>query len=562
MNGRPPNRIARHYDFVIVGAGSAGCVLANRLSADPAIRVLLLEAGGEHRDLRVRVPLAWHPTSESPRFGWSYYSEPEEWTAGRSLHQPRGRLLGGSSSVNGMMYSRGNRGDYDAWAALGLSGWSYNEVLPYFRCAETNWRGASEHHGASGPMHVARNPRAPGIYSRFIATAQRLGYRELDDFHGPEQEGFGMPDFSVRRGERESSATAYLGPIRRRSNLHVETNAHVARVLLEGSRATGVEYRCSGQTLRVSAGEVILSGGAFNSPQLLLLSGIGPQRELGAVGVTALHDLPAVGRNLQDHPLVPFVFASSRSLGFENAMRLDQLALACLRWAIKRTGPLCNAPLSVQAYIRLREESRWPDTQFQVSHVSFMSRPWFPGWRKSAGNQFSATAIQLHPTSRGSVTLRSSNPDDAPVIRLGLLSTEEDRRAAREMVHFVRQFFATAPVSELIADEVFPGRAVQSESDVDGFLRNAIQTAMHPTSTCAMGLDPSSSVVDASLRVHGLQGLRVVDASVMPLIISGNTHAPTVMIAEKAAALILNTGADVASNVHTPQPHATFALKR
>lgn len=531
--------MSRHFDFVIVGAGTAGCVLANRLSVDPGTRVLLVEAGGGNRNLMIRVPLAWHPASESPRFGWKFHTDPEPATAGRRLHQPRGRLLGGTSSINGMMYSRGNRDDYDGWARLGLEGWSYDDVLPYFKLSETNWRGETAFHGGSGPLSVARNPCESGIYPRMIATAQAMGYAENEDFHGPVQAGFGMPDFTVRRGERESSATAYLTPARNRANLVIETGALVSRVLLDGCRATGIEYSARGTTFRVSAGEVILSGGAFNSPQLLQLSGIGEAEALNTVGVIPRHDLPAVGRNLQDHPLVAAMFRASEPLGFEKLLRLDRLAGSCLRWALNRSGPLGEAPLSVQGYVCSDSANEWPDTQFQVSHVSFLSRPWFPGWRKSAEHQFTAAAMQLRPEGRGSVSLASANPADAPRIHLALLECEHDRRAARDMLRFIRRFFATSPISEMIGGELFPGSAIDTDAAIDAHLRETIHTGMHPTSSCAMGTDPTVSVVDRELRVHGVERLRVVDASVMPTIVSGNTSAPTMMIAEKASDMIL-----------------------
>lgn len=531
--------MATIYDYVIVGAGSAGCVLANRLSEDRGNKVLLIEAGGAGHPLAVRVPLSWHMASETPRFTWGYGSEPEAGTARRVLDQPRGRLLGGTSSINGMMYSRGNRGDYDGWARMGLAGWSYDEVLPYFRRSETNWRGGTLYHGGSGPVSVARNPREPIIYPAMIETAKRLGYSEVEDFHGAAQEGFGMADFKVRRGERESSATAYLAPARHRPNLTIETNTLVSRILFEGRRAVGVEYVHKGRTERVSAGEVILSGGAFNSPQVLMLSGVGAPAELEAVGVPVHHALPAVGRNLQDHPLVASVFGASRAFDFEKLLRLDRLAASCLRWAIDGGGPLGNAPLSVQGYVRTQPGGEWPDTQFQVSHVSFMARPWFPGWRAGAGHQFTAAAMQLHPEGRGSVTLRSADPAAPPVIRLGLFSHPADIQAARGMLRFIRRFFATAPVSELIAGELFPGSDVDDDDAIDAHLRATIQTAMHPTSSCAMGLDSETSVVDAALNVHGLTGLRVVDTSIMPRIVSGNTGAPAMMIGEKASDLIL-----------------------
>jgi len=529
------------YDVIVVGAGSAGCVIASRLCADPSVRVLLIEAGARyrHRHPLVRAPLGWHPVSDSRRFGWGFATEPEPATGNRVLPQPRGKLLGGTSSINGMMYSRGNRGDYDGWARSGLSGWSYDSVLPYFRRSESSWRGETTYHGAAGPMRVSANPKEPGIYPVMIETARQLGHSEVDDFHGPTQEGFGMPDFTTRGGRRESAATAFLIPALHRPNLTLATHAQVVRVRLEGATATGVDYVQHGRLTSAAAGEVILSGGAFGSPQMLLLSGIGQPDELGAAGVTVRHELPAVGRNLQDHPLVPAVFQGSRAFNFEKLLRLDRLTGSALRWLATGGGPVGEAPVSVQGFVQLRQETGFPDTQFQVSHVSFMARPWFPGWRAGAGHQFTAAAMQLRPRGRGSVTLRSSDPFAAPCIRLGLMQEEADRRAAREMFSFMRQFFATPPASELIAQELFPGDGVNSPAEIDAFLRGTIQTGMHPTSSCAMGVDPATSVVDAGLRVHGLRGLRVADASVMPRIVSGNTHAPAVMIGEKAADLAL-----------------------
>jgi len=526
------------FDYIIVGAGSAGCVLANRLSADSKCRVLLLEAGGGDRHALVRIPIAWLNLSQQPRFTWGYRAEPETGTASRALEQPRGKLLGGTSSINGQMYSRGNAADYDGWARAGLAGWSYREVLPYFRRSEANWRGAGEYHGATGPLSVEPIRHHPDLYQLMVATAAGMGFSHLEDFHGASQEGFGMPDVTVRRGKRESSATAYLAPARRRRNLEIRTEALVTRVLLSGTRATGVEYAAQGQVQRASGTEVILCGGTFNSPQLLLLSGVGRAAELAAAGVTPLHELPAVGRNLQDHPLVPMIYQASQPLGFERFMRLDRFLRAGARWYLTGGGPFGEAPLSVQGYLRTEPASTWPDTQFQVSHVSMGARTWFPGWRSGAGDQFTATVMQLRPCGRGSVTLRSADPAAAPVIRLGLLANEDDRRAARGLFRFTREFFQAKPLADWIAAELLPGEGIQSNEQVDVFLRNAIQTAGHPTSTCAMGVDSKHSVVDAALRVHGISGLRVVDASVMPRIVSGNTNAPTIMIAEKAADLI------------------------
>jgi len=517
-------------------------VLANRLSSDPARQVLLLEAGGSHQRLLVKVPLAWPLlAARDTEFGWGYSSVAEDAIAGRQIPQPRGKMLGGTSSMDGGMYSRGHRRDYDDWQRMGLEGWGYADVLEYFRRSERNWRGTNQWHGGAGPVQVSRNSRAAGIYEAMIAGGRELGYAHLDDFNAEHQEGFGMPDIMLRKGCRESSATAYLDSVRKRSNLDILTATTVTRLLLQGQQVTGVEYLQQGQCRQVQADEVILSAGAFNSPHLLLLSGIGDPDKLQDVGINVRHALPAVGHNLQDHAMIPAVFATSRTLKFERQMRLDQLLLSGLRWALTGTGPLAEAPLSVQGFVRVEEDSDRPDMQFQVSHAPTTARAWFPGWRRGFGHAFIAAAIQLHPHGRGQVTLASANPQQPPRIQTGLLQHPKDRAFARAMFGFIRRFFSTQAVRKWVATEVMPGHAVDDELTLDGYLRNTILTAAHPVGTCAMGMDPETSVVDSRLRVHGLEGIRIADASVMPRIIGGNTRAPVLMIGEKAADFILQS---------------------
>jgi choline dehydrogenase len=527
------------HDYIIVGGGTAGCVLAARLSEDPAARVLLLEAGPSERGrLKMRIPLAWRDTFMDPAVSWGFKSEPEAHADGRVVPVPRGRVLGGCASVNGMMYSRGCRADYDAWAQAGLAGWGYDDVLPYFRRSESNWRGASPWHGGDGPLSVARHERDAYVYPRLIETAGKLGWRHLDDFHGGDFEGFSAPDFNVHHGERASTVVRFLRPAMRRANLQVITEALARRVLFDGRRAVGVEYEVGGERREARAAcAVVLSAGAFNSPQLLMLSGLGPAAELARHGIAVLQDLPGVGRNLQEHQSFAMIYEASGPFTFDRELRLDRMALAALRWQLFGSGPMAGLPVSAQGFVRTDPALAAPDLQMLVSPVSMLARPWFPLWRTGAGHVFSVACVLLRPESRGEVTLRSADPRDAPVIRLNLLQAEADRVAMRRILRFARRFFATEPAASLVRAERQPGPAIDSDADIDAFLRRSVSTAMHPTSSCAMGVD-GQAVLDASLRVRGVDGLYVADAAAMPTIVRGNTNAPAIMVAEKAADLL------------------------
>ena len=527
------------FDFIIVGAGSAGCVLANRLSADPRNRVLLLEAGGPDNRPLMAMPLAWRDTFMDPQVSWGFMSEPEPYLDGRQIPAPRGKVLGGCSSVNGMMYQRGHAVDYDHWRQLGLSGWSYAEVLPYFKKSENSWRGEGAYHGAGGELTVSPHRTDEIIYPKLMQTAETLGFKRLDDFHGAEAEGFSTPEFTVHQGRRGSTAARFLHPVRGRSNLKVETGALTHRVLIEQGRAIGVQFEQHGQVRRAMADrEVILSGGAFNSPQLLLLSGVGPAEELAEVGIKAIHDLKGVGKNLQDHASVGSVWKARGEIAFDSRLRMDRLMLSVLQWRLFGTGDVAGLPVSAQGFYRTRPELEWPDVQFLIIPVSMMAQPWFPGWRKGVGHVLGAANVLLRPESRGEVTLRSADPRDKPKIQFNLLQAQADRDTFRRMVRFARRFFETEPASGLVEGQVLPGPDVQTDAEIDAFVRSAIGTAMHPTSTCAMGNGPDA-VLDEACRVRGLEGLRVVDASVMPTIVGGNTNAPVIMVAEKAADMIL-----------------------
>jgi choline dehydrogenase len=531
-------------DYIVVGGGSAGCVLAARLTEDSRARVVLLEAGeSDVGRWAMRMPLAWRDTFMDRTLSWGYVTEPEPFADNRVIPAPRGKVLGGSASVNGMMYSRGAAVDYDEWAAAGLRGWGYRDVLPYFRKSEGNWRGSSAYHGGDGPLTVARHVPDDVIYPRMMGAARALGFKQLDDFHGPDTEGFSVPDFTVHRGERASTSVRFLRPALHRPNLTVITKALVHRLLLEGGRVRGVEYAVGGDTRRIDCDrEVILAAGAFGSPHILLLSGIGPARGIEPHGIRVVHHLPGVGANLQEHQSIGMMYQARGPITFDARLRADRLALDVLRWMLFRTGPIAGLPVSAQGFVRTSSELNKPDLQLLVSPVSMLARPWFPGWRAGAGHVLSVACVLLHPASRGHVSLRSADPTAAPRILLNLLQAPEDRRAFTRILRFARRFFATDEAQKVVRNELIPGARLQSDAELEGFARANVRTAMHPTSSCAMGVG-EDAVLDAQLRVRGIEGLRVADASAMPAIVGGNTNAPVIMIAEKAADLILGRGA-------------------
>lgn len=535
-------------DFIVVGAGSAGSVLAARLSEDDRSTVTLLEAGGSDRHPIIDMPLTWMQAAAMPNFGWGDVSEPDPHLDNRQQPLPRGKVLGGCSSINGTMYIRGAAADYDSWRDAGMNGWGYSDILPYFKKSESNWRGAGPDHGANGPLSVTPMKTHPELFPAFINTAENLGQRPSPDFNVAEPEGFGIPDCTISRGRRHSTSRAYLEPARKRRNLRVETKAHVRRILMDGRKAVGVEYEQSGKIKQLRARrEVLICGGAFNSPHLLMLSGIGDPAHLQEMGIQPLVDLPGVGRNLQDHPIGLTFWRASKENTFDSQLRLDRLAMNILRWKISGEGTPSQSPLTIQGFMRSDAKQERPDIQLQVSHVSYEARIWFPGWRKGAGHQISSGAILLNPASRGHVRLRSANPNERARIQLNFLAEESDRATMREMIRFQRRFFATSPASDFVASELAPGVNVTSDEAIDAWLRATVMSAAHPACTCAMGTG-ADAVVDSELKVRGIDGLRVVDVSVMPNIVRGNTNAPAIMIGEKAADMILGKSTTVTEN--------------
>ncbi len=527
----------RTFDYVIVGAGSAGCVLATRLTEDPQVRVLLIEAGPADRSWRIAMPAAVGSLLCSDRFNWNYVSDPEPGLDNRRLTHPRGRVLGGSSSINGMVYIRGHARDYDGWSQSGARGWDYGSVLPYFKRAERHLLGGDAYHGGSGPLAVyAPNFATSPLAAAFVQAAIQCGYGFSTDVNGERQEGFGRIDRTTTpRGRRASVARSYLAPVSRRANLTVLTGALVHRVILKGRRATGVEYARGSRVERVHAQrEVIVSAGAINSPQLLQLSGVGPPAVLSAAGVRPVHELAAVGAHLNDHPDIVVQHECTLPVSIYPANRGLGKVAAGLRWFAGLPGLAGSNHFEAGGFIRSRAGIEYPDLQ-----LTFMPLAIKPGTVDDVGaHSFQVHIDLMRPKSLGSVRIRCADPAAPPAIRFNYLGDARDREDLRTAVRLTREILSQSALARYRGRELNPGESVRSDAQIDAWVRGNVETCYHPVGTCRMGSDAGHSVVDAECRVHGIDGLRVVDASVMPSIVSGNTNAPTIMIAEKASDLI------------------------
>lgn len=536
----PRSEDHKAVDYIVIGAGSAGCAVANRLSARPDVSVLLLEAGGADDHLYLRMPLAFLRAMFLPGLTWSYLSEPEPQMNGRQIWLPRGRVLGGTSSINGMFYMRGHSKDFDGWRDRGCPGWGYEDVLPYFKRMETSWRGASPYHGDQGPLHVRAIDTAKLLHEPLMQSAAAAGYSISEDLHAEVQEGFARGEVTIDpRGRRASTSRAYLHPIAARKNLTIMTRALTHRILIEAHRAVGVEYEQAGGMHRVRAErEVILCAGTYNSPQLLMLSGIGPAEELKSHGIEPQLDLPGVGQNLSEHPRVPVELEASAPITFLNQLRLDRVVLSTLRWALFGTGPFATQLNSCNVVIRTLATLDQPDVQLMCNPVRMDAKIWVPGMGPRQDHRITADVVVLHPASRGHVRLRSADPHDPPRITLNLFTEGADVDTAIRGVDAARAIYHTPPQSRITGRELRPGPAVNTREEFLSYIRANGGVTQHPVGTCAMGVGPMA-VLDEQLRVRGIEGLRVADASVMPTVPGGNTNAATIMVGEKASDLIL-----------------------
>lgn len=533
-------------DYIIVGAGSAGCVLANRLTADARHRVALIEAGGSDLHPWVRMPIGYGKAFYHPDLNWRYQTEVEPELASRNIYWPRGRVLGGSSSINAMVFIRGQREDYDGWESLGNPGWGYSDVLPFFKRMEDNTAGADEWRGRGGPLTVSDvSGLVHPLCASYLAAGEAAGLPRNTDFNGASQEGVGIYQINTHGGLRASASTAYLRPAMRRENLSIVTRAMATRILFQGKRAIGVEYRRGGKLWTIYAKkEVILSAGAVNSPQLLQLSGIGDPQLLKSHGIDIVHAAPNVGQNLQDHIGFDYLYRS-RVPTLNNLLRpwWGQLALG-LRYILARRGPLSLSVNQAGGFFRTRPDLKRPNMQLYFSPLSYLKA--VPGKRQLLRPDpypgFIIGVSNCHPTSRGSIAIRSGDPLEAPFIRANYLSTAEDMSEMVEAAHFLRRLAAQKPIAEVIAEELQPGAHIDSRAEIEDDIRRRSGSVFHASGTCAMGPNAATAVVDPHLRVHGVEALRVVDASIFPLLTSGNTNAPAIMVGERGSDFIINDG--------------------
>ena len=526
------------FDYIVVGSGSAGAAVAARLSEDSGLRVLLLEAGPPDRHPFQLMPLAFPKVAWGNIGTWQYRTEPEPHLHGRQLDYPRGRTLGGTSSINAMIAIRGHRRDYDRWAESGLAGWSYADVLPYFRRLETSWREAGPFHGAQGPVQITRMEDPDLLWEPLLASAQAAGVPYCDDANGAEQDGISRMEATVGNGARSSTARAYLHPAKQRANLVIHTDALAQRIEMANGRAVGVRYQQRGQPREARAErEIIVCGGAFNSPQLLLLSGIGPADELRAVGIEPVHHLPGVGRNLADHPNILNEYELKGSQGLTRHLRIDRAALAVIRWKLARSGPFALTGTSANVFARTLPGLDQPDIQMMTLPISNNAELWGPGLGRRPPFRLAVRTGYLQPKSRGWVKLRSTNPADPPRIQLNMFDDPGDLDAMVRAMQLSRRIYSQPPLRDLIRGEALPGPGTDDEASLKEHIRRNAGHRSHPVGTCRMGHD-ELAVVDDQLRVHGISGLRIADASVMPDVPSGNTNLPAIMVGERAADLI------------------------
>ncbi|WP_272011442.1 choline dehydrogenase [Roseovarius sp. ZX-A-9] len=529
--------MTQEFDYIVVGAGSAGCVLANRLTASGKHRVLLIEAGPDDNHLFINMPAAFTQAMTKGKFDWGYETEPEQHLNGRTAPCYRGRVMGGSSSINAMSFVRGHRADFDAWAIEhGLEDWSYEKCLPYFKKLETFSGGANDYRGGSGPVNVTAPKLSSPLQSMFLAAAEQAGYPIAKDTNGEDQEGFGLNDQTIHKGRRVSAATAYIHPIRSRKNLRIEKEAMVDRVLFADGRTRGVEYRKNGQTKQAfCAKEVILSAGSINSPKLLVLSGIGPAKQLASLGIDVVVDSPEVGQNLHDHVDFSISHKANQPITVSPALRFPKKAMIGIEWILRKTGWGATNHFETVGYIKTNDELSQPNVQYVL--VPLLAKP--DGSSKARVHGFQVTAMLLRPRSRGTVTVQSTDSERPPAIHYNYLARTGDLEELRECVRKLRVILAQPALDACRGPELSPGIEVQTDDEIDEFIRQNLKSTYHPCGTCRMGID-DASVVDAEGRVRGVSGLRVVDASIFPSVTSGNINAPTLMIAEKLVDKILD----------------------
>lgn len=525
----------KQFDYIIVGAGSAGCVLANRLTEDPRVNVLVIEYGGSDRNIIIQMPSAFSMPMNTKKFNWHYETEPEPHLDGRRLHCPRGKVLGGSSSINGLVYIRGHAYDFDEWESLGAKNWGYRNCLPYFRKAENYKFGGDDYRGSEGPLSTnnGNNMQNP-LYGAWVEAGAQAGYIKTDDTNGYMQEGFGAMHMTVKNGVRWSTANAYLRPAMTRPNLTVVTNAMTRKLVLAGKRVVGVEYEQGGEihTVRCTR-EVLISSGPIGSPHLLQRSGIGPAEVLRKAGIEVKHDLPGVGENLQDHAEIYIQFQCKEPVSLNSKMGLFSKALIGLRWLLFKDGLGASNHFEAGGFIRSEKGLRWPDIQFHFLPAAMR----YDGDKPFKGHGFMVLTGPNKPKSRGYVRVRSADPYEHPEIRFNYLEREEDREGFRRCVRLTREIIGQPAMDSFRGEELAPGPNVNTDEEIDAFVRANMESTMHPCGSCRMGED-SLAVVDSELRVHGLQGVRVIDSSVFPTEPNGNLNAPTIMLAERAADLV------------------------